>query len=75
MRRQRPRHFTPPQEEWIEQQTLAMIRNKILSAAPPGAFVSCLHLAKKKPTPVPGGVLNLAYLGVCQGVARAFGGV
>jgi hypothetical protein len=31
MRRQRPRHFTPPQEEWIEQQTLAMIRNKILS--------------------------------------------
>jgi hypothetical protein len=74
MRRQRPRHFTPPQEEWIEQQTLAMIRNKILSAAPPGAFVSCLHLAKKKPTPVPGGVFNLTYLGVCQGVARAFGG-
>ena len=74
MRRQRPRHFTPPQEEWIEQQTLAMIRNKILSEAPPGAFVSCLHLAKKKPTPTPAAVLNIAYLGVCQGVARAFGG-
>jgi hypothetical protein len=74
MRRQRPRHFTPPQEEWIEQQTLAMIRNKILSEAPPGAFVSCLHLAKKKPAPTPAGVLNIAYLGVCQGVARAFGG-
>ena len=74
MRRQRPRHFTPPQEEWIEQQTLAMIRNKILSEAPPGAFVSCLHLAKKKPAPTPAGVLNIAYLGVCQGVARSFGG-
>jgi hypothetical protein len=74
MRRQRPRHFTPPQEEWIEQQTLAMIRNKILSEAPPGAFVSCLHLAKKKPAPTPGAVLNIAYLGVCQRVARSFGG-
>jgi hypothetical protein len=35
MRRQRPRHFSPPQEAWIEDQTMKMIKNKILSRAGP----------------------------------------
>ena len=75
MRRQRPRHFSPPQETWIEDQTVKMIKNKILNA-----FVSCLHLAKKKAAPCEAehkpkwGAVNVAYLAVCERAARSFGG-
>jgi hypothetical protein len=80
MRRQRPRHFSPPQEAWIEDQTMKMIKNKILSRAGPNAFVSCLHLAKKKAAPCEAeskpkwGAVNVAYLAVCERAARTFGG-
>jgi hypothetical protein len=80
MRRQRPRHFSPPQEAWIEDQTMKMIKNKILSRAGPNAFVSCLHLAKKKAAPAEAevkpkwGAVNVAYMAVCERVARTFGG-
>ena len=80
MRRQRPRHFSPPQESWIEDQALKMIKNKIITAAGPNAFVSCLHLAKKKPAPAEAeqkpkwGAVNVAYLAVCERAARTFGG-
>ena len=80
MRRQRPRHFSPPQEAWIEDQTLKMIKNKILSRAGPNAFVSCLHLAKKKAAPCEAeskpkwGAVNVAYLAVCERASRTFGG-
>ena len=80
MRRQRPRHCSPPQETWIEDQTMKMIKNKILSAAGPNAFVSCLHLAKKKAAPSEAeqkpkwGAVNVAYLAVCERAARTFGG-
>jgi hypothetical protein len=80
MRRQRPRHFSPPQEAWIEDQTMKMIKNKILSRAGPNAFVSCLHLAKKKAAPCEAeakpkwGAVNVAFLAVCERAARSFGG-
>ena len=80
MRRQRPRHFSPPQETWIEDQTMKMIKNKILSRAGPNAFVSCLHLAKKKAAPSEAeakprwGAVNVAYMAVCERAARTFGG-
>jgi hypothetical protein len=80
MRRQRPRHFSPPQEAWIEDQTMKMIKNKILSRAGPNAFVSCLHLAKKKAAPSEAeakpkwGAVNVAYMAVCERAARTFGG-
>jgi hypothetical protein len=57
-----------------------MIKNKILSRAGPNAFVSCLHLAKKKAGPPEAGAkpkwgaVNVAYLAVCERAARTFGG-
>ena len=80
MRRQRPRQYSPPQEAWIEDQALKMIKNNILTKAGPNAFISCLHLAKKKAAPSEAeqkpkwGAVNVAYLAVCERAARTFGG-
>ena len=77
---QRPRHFSPPQEAWIEDQTMKMIKNQILSRAGPNAFVSCLHLAKKNAAPseaeakLKWGAVNVANMTVCERAARTFGG-
>ena len=56
------------------------MKNKILSRAGPNAFVSCLHLAKKKAAPCEAeakpkwGAVNVAYMAVCERAARTFGG-
>ena len=55
MRRQRPRHFSPPQETWIEDQTVKMIKNKILSASGRSASSSACVMPASMPR-TPGGL-------------------